>query len=107
MATGLRERALITDQGEIAFDGLIVATGTAPFEIPVDEPEAPVCYLRTIDDALALRDRLVEGISVVVVGAGWIGAEVATAAASRGCQVTVVEAMDSHSQRPCRPKSAC
>jgi 3-phenylpropionate/trans-cinnamate dioxygenase ferredoxin reductase subunit len=50
--------------------------------------------LRTIDDALTLRARLVPGARIVIVGAGWIGAEVATAAAKAGCAVTVVEAAD-------------
>ena len=49
-------------------------------------------FLRTFDDALALRDALLPGTRLAVVGAGWIGAELATAAAARGCQVTVVEA---------------
>jgi NADPH-dependent 2,4-dienoyl-CoA reductase/sulfur reductase-like enzyme len=94
-ATGLEEERLFTTTGEVHFDGLIIATGTTPIEIPVTAPAAAICYLRTIDDALGLRARLLAGARVVVVGAGWIGAEVATAAASRGCMVTVVEAMQS------------
>ncbi len=52
----------------------------------------PQRVLRTIDDAAALRAALRPGTRLAVVGAGWIGAELATAAARRGCQVTVVEA---------------
>ncbi len=48
--------------------------------------------LRTVDDALAIRARLQEGTRLAIVGAGWIGAELATAAAARGCAVTVLEA---------------
>jgi 3-phenylpropionate/trans-cinnamate dioxygenase ferredoxin reductase subunit len=49
-------------------------------------------FLRTYDDALTLRDLLRPGLRLVIVGAGWIGAELATAAAGRGSQVTVLEA---------------
>ena len=49
-------------------------------------------FLRTYDDALALRDLLRPGLRLAIVGAGWIGAELATAAAAHGSQVTVVEA---------------
>jgi 3-phenylpropionate/trans-cinnamate dioxygenase ferredoxin reductase component len=48
--------------------------------------------LRTLDDALALRDRLQRQADVAVMGAGWIGAEVASSATALGCRVTVVEA---------------
>jgi 3-phenylpropionate/trans-cinnamate dioxygenase ferredoxin reductase subunit len=53
---------------------------------------AGACVLRTADDSLRLRAAFVPGARVVIVGAGWIGAEVATAAARRGCAVTVLEA---------------
>ena len=52
----------------------------------------PQRVLRTYDDALALRALLRPGLRLAIVGAGWIGAELATAAAAAGCQVTVVEA---------------
>ncbi|MFC9976074.1 NAD(P)/FAD-dependent oxidoreductase [Spirillospora sp. NPDC127200] len=94
-ATGLRlaERGgtLATTAGELPFDGLVIATGAAPVTLPGPGRQH---VLRTIEDARALRDRLVPGARVVVVGAGWIGAEVATTAAGRGCAVTVVEAAD-------------
>jgi 3-phenylpropionate/trans-cinnamate dioxygenase ferredoxin reductase component len=93
-ATGVADHLLTTASGDIEFDGLVIATGTSPVQIPVLSQQAPVCYLRTIDDALNLRQRLAARAHVVVVGAGWIGAEVATAAAVRGCTVTVVEAME-------------
>jgi 3-phenylpropionate/trans-cinnamate dioxygenase ferredoxin reductase subunit len=88
-ATGLRPGQLDTDRGTLDFDGLIIATGAAPVTLPGDGPQRA---LRTIDDARALRDVLKPGCRLVIVGAGWIGAEVATAAAKRGAEVTVVEA---------------
>jgi 3-phenylpropionate/trans-cinnamate dioxygenase ferredoxin reductase subunit len=97
-ATALRPAAepggggtLATTAGELRFDGLVIATGATPVTLPGDGPQH---VLRTIDDARALRGRLTPGARVVIVGAGWIGAEVATTAAKKGCAVTVVEAAD-------------
>ncbi|MFC5754024.1 NAD(P)/FAD-dependent oxidoreductase [Actinomadura rugatobispora] len=80
-----------TTAGDLRFDGLVIATGATPVTLPGDGPQR---VLRTIDDARALRGRLTVGARVVIVGAGWIGAEVATTAARKGCAVTVVEAAD-------------
>ncbi|HEX6468050.1 MAG TPA: FAD-dependent oxidoreductase [Streptosporangiaceae bacterium] len=77
-----------TTAGELPFDGLVIATGAAPVALP----GAAARLLRTIDDARALRAALRPGRRLAIVGAGWIGAEVATAAAAAGCRVTVVEA---------------
>ncbi|MBB5629219.1 NAD(P)/FAD-dependent oxidoreductase [Sphaerisporangium krabiense] len=88
-AKGLRPGVVETTEGELEFDGLVIATGAAPIRLRGDGPQHT---LRTIDDALDLRARLLPGARVVVVGAGWIGAEVATAARRAGCEVTVVEA---------------
>ncbi|WP_036321577.1 NAD(P)/FAD-dependent oxidoreductase [Microbispora sp. ATCC PTA-5024] len=88
-AKGLREGVLETTEGELEYDGLVIATGATPVRL---RGEGRQHVLRTIDDALALRERLVPGARVAVIGAGWIGAEVATAAARAGCAVTVVEA---------------
>ncbi|TNY36255.1 NAD(P)/FAD-dependent oxidoreductase [Thermomonospora catenispora] len=82
---------LRTTAGELPFDGLVIATGAAPITLPGDGPQH---VLRTIDDARRLRERLRAGARIAIVGAGWIGAEVATAAAAKGCAVTVVEAAD-------------
>jgi 3-phenylpropionate/trans-cinnamate dioxygenase ferredoxin reductase component len=89
-ATGLREGVLETDAGDLSFDGLVVATGALPVRLPGADS---ALVLRTRTDVLALRDRLQPGARLVIVGAGWIGAEVATAAVRRGAQVTVVEAL--------------
>jgi 3-phenylpropionate/trans-cinnamate dioxygenase ferredoxin reductase subunit len=89
-ATGLGAE-LETTEGPLAFDGLVIATGATPIRLPGDGPQH---VLRTVEDARALRAGLRPGARVVIVGAGWIGAEVATAAAAAGCRVTVVEAAD-------------
>ncbi|WP_131743404.1 NAD(P)/FAD-dependent oxidoreductase [Actinomadura roseirufa] len=89
--TGPRGGVVASTAGDLPFDGLVIATGAVPVALPGDGAQH---VLRTIEEARALRDRLTAGARVVIVGAGWIGAEVATAAARRGCAVTVVEAAD-------------
>jgi 3-phenylpropionate/trans-cinnamate dioxygenase ferredoxin reductase component len=88
-ATGLDDGVLRTDRGEYRFDRLVLATGATPVGLPGQGGQR---FLRTMDDALALRARLAPGLRLAIVGAGWIGAELATAAAARGCRVIVVEA---------------
>jgi len=88
-ATELRDHVLRTDAAEYEWDALVIATGASPVRLPGNGPQL---VLRTADEALSLRGLLKPATSVVIVGAGWIGAELATAAASRGCRVTVVEA---------------
>ncbi|WP_042428451.1 NAD(P)/FAD-dependent oxidoreductase [Streptacidiphilus anmyonensis] len=86
-------RTVKTDGGDLSYDRLVLATGAAPVSLP-GQPESAF-LLRTQDDALALREALRPGTRVVVVGAGWIGAEAATVARRLGCDVTVVEAASS------------
>ncbi|MFD2080234.1 NAD(P)/FAD-dependent oxidoreductase [Actinopolymorpha cephalotaxi] len=76
-----------TSGPDLDFDGLVLATGAEPVVLPGEGAR----YLRTHEDAHALRAALRPGATVVIVGAGWIGAEVATAARTVGCRVTVVE----------------
>ncbi|CAN5176913.1 FAD-dependent oxidoreductase [soil metagenome] len=90
-ATGLRPGTVTTTGGQLHYDGLVLATG-ARARLPAALRGPDTHVLRTLDDALRLRSALVPGARVVVVGAGWIGAEVATAAAAAGCRTTVVEA---------------
>ena len=86
IAVALSDGVVETDRARLDFDRLVVAAGAAP--VSLDGART----LRTVDDARRLRAALVPGARVVIAGAGWIGAEVATAAAGRGCDVTVVEA---------------
>lgn len=80
---------LETTAGPLDFDGLVIATGATPIRLPGHGPQHVV---RTLEDARGLRASLRPGARVLIVGAGWIGAEVATAAAKKGCRVTVLEA---------------
>ncbi|WP_432018846.1 NAD(P)/FAD-dependent oxidoreductase [Streptomyces sp. 1222.5] len=95
-AQGLRpaERVLDTEAGPVPYDVLVLATGAEPVTLPGTEGVPGVHLLRTLDDAERLRPVLLRQHDIVVVGAGWIGAEFATAARETGCAVTVVEAAD-------------
>ena len=79
----------------LEYDELVLATGARPRHLPMaDESGAPAVYLRTLDDSLALRKRLTEGARIGIIGAGWIGLEVASAARQHGAEVTVLESLD-------------
>jgi 3-phenylpropionate/trans-cinnamate dioxygenase ferredoxin reductase subunit len=95
-ATGLdvaaRTVTLASDTG-LPFDGLVIATGATPRRLPAQPQLDGVFTLRTIDDCHAIRDRLDAGAKVCVIGAGFIGAEVAATCRKRGLDVTVLEAL--------------
>lgn len=92
-ATGLRETAdgvvVTTASGEVAADAAVLATGAHAVLPPA---LAGARVLHTAADAADLRPRLGPGVRLAIVGAGWVGAEVATVAAAAGAEVTVVEA---------------
>ena len=73
----------------VPYDKLLLATGARPRRLPGD---APVAYLRTLDDAVAIRARLEPGRHLVVIGAGFIGLELAASARTLGATVTILEA---------------
>jgi 3-phenylpropionate/trans-cinnamate dioxygenase ferredoxin reductase component len=80
---------------ELAFDGLLLTTGAEPRRIPVAGAElGGIHYLRTLADCDVLRGLLVEGARVAVVGAGWIGSEVAASARQKGLEVTLIDPMN-------------
>ncbi|MFJ7965551.1 NAD(P)/FAD-dependent oxidoreductase [Streptomyces sp. NPDC096324] len=94
-ATGLdrTERAVrLADGREVRADGIVIATGAMARTLPGSEGLVGVHTLRTLDDARALRDELARGGRLVVIGGGFIGAEVASTAYALGLDVTVVEA---------------
>ncbi|MGW3337662.1 NAD(P)/FAD-dependent oxidoreductase [Streptomyces sp. NPDC001009] len=95
-ALGVRpaDHELDTAAGPVPYDVLVLATGAEPVRLPGTDETPGVHLLRTLDDAERLRPVLARQHDVVVVGAGWIGAEFATAAREAGCAVTVVEAAD-------------
>jgi len=86
-------RIVLRDGEEVQVDGVIVATGARARRLPDTDGLENVHTLRTLDDAIALRAGLQRAESLVVIGAGFIGAEVASSARSLGLDVTVVEAL--------------
>ena len=88
--------SLHTDSGEVysGVDAVVLCTGgrNRVLNVPGGDLEA-VYYLRDLEDAAALSTSLKPGARVVLVGGGYIGCEIAASAATRGCSVTVLEAM--------------
>ncbi|WP_406334919.1 NAD(P)/FAD-dependent oxidoreductase [Streptomyces sp. NBC_00203] len=82
----------LADGREVRADGIVIATGAVARTLPGTDGLAGVHTLRTLDDARALRDELALGGRLVVIGGGFIGAEVASTAYALGLDVTVVEA---------------
>jgi NADPH-dependent 2,4-dienoyl-CoA reductase/sulfur reductase-like enzyme len=88
----LSGRRVELEHGSVAFGSLVVATGAAPLGLPGDEGLSGVTRLRTLGDAAVVRAAMEAGARLAVVGAGFVGSDVASAARRRGLQVTVVEA---------------
>ncbi|SDD22728.1 Reductase C-terminal [Geodermatophilus telluris] len=84
---------LLADGSEVRADGVVLATGARARRLPGSEGLAGVHVLRTLDDAVALQADLAGAGSLVVIGGGFIGAEVASTARGLGLDVTVVEAL--------------
>lgn len=85
----------LPDGDTVHYDKLLLATGSRSRKPPIPGADSTgVHYLRTIDDAEALKSTLKDGVSWAIVGAGWIGLEVAANAREQGAAVTVVETAD-------------
>ena len=97
-ATGLdtEARTVACDDGsEVAYDGLVIATGAATRRLPGTDGMANVWMLRTLDDCLGIRadlDAAGDSPRVIVIGAGFIGSEVAATCHGIGARVTLLEA---------------
>ncbi|MDH3727370.1 MAG: FAD-dependent oxidoreductase [Myxococcales bacterium] len=99
---GRRAIALDTDAHEVhlegdksvTFDDLVVATGAHARKLPNQPDLSGLFTLRTLDDALTIRDALKTASRVAVIGAGFIGAEVAASARQLGLEVIMIEALD-------------
>ncbi|MGW3007331.1 NAD(P)/FAD-dependent oxidoreductase [Streptomyces sp. NPDC001219] len=93
-ATGLdtADRVVtLADGDRLGYDGLIIATGLRPRRLPFGHELAGVHVLRTLDDTLTLRAQLSAGPRVVVIGAGFLGSEIAATARGLGLDVTLVD----------------
>ena len=101
---GIRAVAIDREAGRVEFgdgtaesyDKLLLTTGSAVRRLPLPGNElGGVHVLRGIEDSLAIRAALEPGARIVIVGGGYIGLEVAAAARTRECEVTVIEVLDS------------
>ena len=108
-AEGLDVEAHTLDVGgeRIEWHRLLLATGSRPRRLRLaDDSGAPVAYLRTIEDSDRIKQTLRPGRRLVVIGGGWIGLEVAAAARTAGCEVTVLEMLDKPLLRVLGPEVA-
>lgn len=87
----LGRSVLLADGSEVQADGVVLATGARARRLPGSEGLGGVHVLRSLDDAVALREDLAAAGRLVVIGAGFIGAEVASTARTLGLEVTVIE----------------
>ena len=87
-------RQVVTDAGPLSYDSLIVATGAHPRRLPGLSGRPNVFELRTVADAVALRGVLVPGARLAIVGAGFVGQEVAATARGLGVEATLIEAAE-------------
>lgn len=92
-------RVALSDGTDVAFDGLVIATGVQARTLPCAAGRPGAHVLRTVEDSLALRQELVPGAAVVVVGAGFLGTEAAAVATEIGCRVSVIDPLDLPLQR--------
>lgn len=94
-ATGIDvgRRMVLMDDREVSYDALVIATGSRPRLLPGSEHLSGVHVLRSLDDARHVRAALDRGARTVVIGAGFIGSELASSARKRGLDVTIVEAL--------------
>ncbi|MBU6315490.1 MAG: FAD-dependent oxidoreductase [Acidobacteria bacterium] len=82
----------LSDKSTLHYDGLVIATGASPRRLPGQPALRGVVEVRTLAQSMHLRDLIADGTArVVVIGAGFIGLEVAATARQKGCTVTVLE----------------
>jgi NADPH-dependent 2,4-dienoyl-CoA reductase/sulfur reductase-like enzyme len=93
----------LADGSAVEFDQAVIATGSSPRRLPGLAPLAGVHVLRTLDDGVALRTGLSSAKRVAVIGGGFIGAEVASAARSMGVEVTVIDTLSTLMDRGLGP----
>jgi 3-phenylpropionate/trans-cinnamate dioxygenase ferredoxin reductase component len=98
-------QVLLGDGRRLDYDRLLLTTGGAARHLPVHGGDRAL-YLRTLEDAQAIRQRLGDARSVLCVGAGVIGLEIASSAHARGCAVTVLEALPRAMGRAVSPEGA-
>jgi 3-phenylpropionate/trans-cinnamate dioxygenase ferredoxin reductase subunit len=92
-----RERHVVRldDGTDLPYGKLLLATGSSPRRLPVDGGDATnLCYFRTLEDSERTKEQLIPGSRLTIVGAGWIGLEIAAAAREKDVEVTVLETLE-------------
>ena len=101
----LKRMVLLSDGNRLSYDRLLLATGSRVRKLDIAGSELQgVHYLRTIDDVLGIQTGFNPGDQLIVIGAGYIGLEVAAVAVSRGLRVTVLEVADRVMNRVVAPE---
>jgi 3-phenylpropionate/trans-cinnamate dioxygenase ferredoxin reductase subunit len=88
-----RRTVVLHDAAEVSYDKLLIATGSTPRRLPMLDGYPNVLTLRDVDDALTLKQAIAPGVRMIVIGAGFIGQEVAATARKLGAEVTILEAL--------------
>ena len=89
------KKKIQTKEGQHNYERLVIATGTRPRRISIDSHESKnIYYLRNIEDAEKIKHSIKQNQSIVIIGGGYIGLEVAATAIKFGCEVTVIEQQD-------------
>ncbi len=103
----LANRTVRIREDDLAYDQLLLATGARPRHLDLaDASGVPTTYLRTLDDSARLREKLQPGRRIAIIGGGWIGLEVASAAREAGAEVVVLEALEQPLVRVLGPEVA-
>ena len=88
------KKVALEDKTEYRYKKLIIATGSELNKIPLNCDTTNIHYLRTIDDSLAIKKAIDKEKDITIIGAGYIGLEIAATAIKKGCKVTVIELTD-------------
>ena len=106
-AIDLDTHQVVAGSEKQVYDKLLIATGSSPRHLPMaDDSGAPVAYLRTIEDSARIKSSFAPGVRIAIIGGGWIGLEVASAARAAGSEVTVLESLDLPLMRVLGPEVA-
>ncbi len=102
--TGLRELLLEGDR-RLGYDRLLITTGAVPRRLDVPGKDLDgIHYLRTVTDSERIGERIERGGPLVVVGSGWIGAEIAASARQKGCEMTMIQMASLHLEQVLGPE---
>ena len=100
-----RHTVRLDDGTELPYGKLLLATGSSPRRLDVSGGDAQnLCYFRTLEDSQRTKEQLIPGSRLTIVGAGWIGLEVAAAAREKDVEVTMLEALEQPLMRALGPE---